>query len=161
MRPTGERKRSPRKRAAVAAEGQPRPPQVRQLVVVTGLSGSGKVTALKALEDIGYYSVDNLPVDLIPKLAELAKDSPNILSAALGVDIREGQALERFPAIYSELGRVLPTSLIFMEADTSRGWRDFIPNLQIHCVAGTHTTMIQEPLVVDVARLLGEELRPL
>lgn len=47
----------------------------------------------------------------------------------------------------------------FMEADTSRGWRDFIPNLQVHSVAGTHTTMIQEPLVMDVARLLDERLR--
>ena len=52
---------------------------------------------LKALEDLGYYSVDNLPIDLIPKFAELAKVAPNIRRAALVVDIREGAALERFP----------------------------------------------------------------
>lgn len=50
------------------------------------------------------------------------------------------------------------TPMGFMEADTSRGWRDFIPNLQIHSVPGTHTGMIQEPYIADVARLLNEKL---
>ena len=48
-----------------------------ELVVITGMSGSGKATVLKALEDLGYYAVDNLPIELIPKFAELAKDSPH------------------------------------------------------------------------------------
>ena len=57
---------------------------------------------LKAFEDLGYYSVDNLPIDLIPKFAELTKDAPNVRRAALVVDIREGVALERFPALYKK-----------------------------------------------------------
>jgi UPF0042 nucleotide-binding protein len=61
--------------------------------------------------------VDNLPVDLIPKLAELTRDSPSIRRAALVVDIREGRSLERFPEIYSELRRHLRTRLIFLDAD--------------------------------------------
>ena len=64
-----------------------------ELVIITGLSGSGKGTVLKAFEDLGYYSVDNLPLDLIPKFAELARDAPRIRRAALVVDIREGAAL--------------------------------------------------------------------
>ena len=54
----------------------PSAPQT-ELVIITGLSGSGKGTVLKALEDLGYYSVDNLPIELIPKFAELTKDAPN------------------------------------------------------------------------------------
>ena len=69
-----------------------------ELVIITGLSGSGKGTVLKAFEDLGYYSVDNLPIELIPKFAELTKNAPNIRRAALVVDIREGTALERLPA---------------------------------------------------------------
>src|ERR1017187_7210421 len=69
-----------------------------ELVIITGLSGSGKGSMLKAFEDLGYYSVDNLPVELIPKFAELTRDSSKFLSAALVVDIREGGGLDRFPA---------------------------------------------------------------
>ncbi|HOK47603.1 MAG TPA: RNase adapter RapZ, partial [Bryobacteraceae bacterium] len=65
-------------------------PASPELVIITGLSGSGKGTVLKCLEDLGYYSVDNLPIDLIPKFAELTKASPGISQAALVVDIREG-----------------------------------------------------------------------
>ena len=70
-----------------------------ELVIITGVSGSGKGTVLKALEDLGYYSVDNLPIELIPKFAELVKSAPNIRRAALVVDIREGTALEKFPGV--------------------------------------------------------------
>src|SRR5271165_1365121 len=92
-------------------------PTRTEVVIITGLSGSGKGTVLKAFEDLGYYSVDNLPIDLIPKLAELAKDAPNIRRAALVVDIREGAALERFPAMFKRIQRKLPTRLLFLEAD--------------------------------------------
>ncbi len=87
-----------------------------ELVVITGLSGSGKVTVLKSLEDMGYYSVDNLPVELIPKFGELVRDSPTIRRAALLVDIREGESLERFPDVYARLRRLLPSTLVFLEA---------------------------------------------
>ncbi len=99
-------------RQAVRKRGAPQP----ELVVITGLSGSGKVTVLKSLEDMGYYSVDNLPVELIPKFGELVRDSPNIRRAALLVDIREGDALKRFPAVYAKLRRTLPATLVFLEA---------------------------------------------
>src|SRR5579862_3847907 len=88
-----------------------------ELVIITGLSGSGKGTVLKAFEDLGYYSVDNLPIDLIPKFADLAKNAPNIRRAALVVDIREGTALEKFPALFKRIRRQVPTRLVFLEAD--------------------------------------------
>src|SRR3981081_1773663 len=70
-----------------------------ELVVITGMSGSGKASALKAFEDLGYYCVDNLPVELIPRFAELALQSGEIPRKALVVDVREGSQLEKLPAI--------------------------------------------------------------
>jgi RNase adapter protein RapZ len=90
--------------------------QNAELVIITGLSGSGKGTVLKSLEDLGYYSVDNLPIDLIGKFAELTQENPTRRKAALVVDIREGEALERFPEIYRQVQRSLPTTLLFLEA---------------------------------------------
>jgi len=88
-----------------------------ELVIITGLSGSGKATVLKALEDVGYYAVDNLPIGLLPKFAELAKGSANVQRAALVIDIREGQNLKHFPAIFQKLRRRIPATLVFLEAD--------------------------------------------
>ncbi|RPI11235.1 MAG: RNase adapter RapZ [Acidobacteriales bacterium] len=99
-----------------ARAGPPVAKQQPELGLITGLSGSGKGTVLKCLEDLGYYSVDNLPVDLIPKFGELVRDSPTIRCAALVVDIREGEALKRLPAVYAKLRRCLPASLVFLEA---------------------------------------------
>src|SRR6185369_6226744 len=103
-----------------------------ELVIITGLSGSGKGTVLKAFEDLGFYSVDNLPLELIPKFAELTKDSPNIRSAALVVDIREGGALERFPALFKRIRRMVPTRLIFLEADDASLLRRFSETRRPH-----------------------------
>jgi len=86
-----------------------------ELIIITGVSGSGKGTVLKGLEDLGYYAVDNLPLDLIPKFAELVHDSTR--RAALVVDIREGETLKRFPAVYKRLRHALRTRLLFLEAE--------------------------------------------
>ncbi len=90
----------------------------RQLVVITGPSGSGKGSVLKAFEDVGYYCVDNLPVDLIPKFADiLSSSSGRIERAAVVVDIRGGEALSSLPATYHALARDnLKLSLVFLEA---------------------------------------------
>src|SRR3990167_3541061 len=79
--------------------GKTRRPYETDLVIVTGMSGSGKGSVLKVFEDLGYYCVDNLPVDLIPKFAELTRNSREMRRAALVVDIREGKGLKRFPAL--------------------------------------------------------------
>ena len=71
----------------------------KELVIVTGISGSGKASALKAFEDLGYHAVDNLPLELLPDFAELVGKSSEIESAAIVVDIREGQTLDRLPEI--------------------------------------------------------------
>jgi len=103
-----------------------------ELVIITGLSGSGKGSVLKVFEDLGYYSVDNLPIGLIPKFAELARDSASIRFAALVVDIREGQGLKRFPEIFGRIRREIPTRLIFLEADDDTIMRRFSETRRPH-----------------------------
>src|SRR5437899_67046 len=102
-----------------ARDGRPAPPASRkatELVVITGMSGSGKASVLKAFEDLGYYAVDNLPVELMPRFAELVKQSAEIDRAALVVDIREGQKLGRIPQYLQQLKRSLNTTVLFLEA---------------------------------------------
>ncbi len=86
------------------------------LVILTGLSGSGKASVLKILEDIGYYAVDNLPIDLIPTFAQLCRQSQEISRAALVVDIREGKALRRFPKMFRDLRRETRVQLVYLES---------------------------------------------
>jgi UPF0042 nucleotide-binding protein len=108
------------------------PGERAELVIITGLSGSGKGTVLKGLEDLGYYSVDNLPIDLIPKFAQLVKDAPTIRRAALVVDIREGDALRRFPALYKSIRRDIPVTLVFLEAGDESLMRRFSETRRPH-----------------------------
>ncbi len=84
--------------------------------MITGMSGSGKASVLKAFEDLGYYCVDNLPVELIHRFADLARESAQIEKTALVVDIREGAQLRRLPAIIRLLKKSLPTTVLFLEA---------------------------------------------
>lgn len=89
----------------------------RQLVIVTGLSGSGKGSVLKTFEDLGFYCVDNLPVALIPMFSELYDEGRGeIERAALLVDAREGEQIEKLPGYYRTLANSHPTTLVFIEA---------------------------------------------
>src|SRR5579864_5888829 len=115
-----------------AGRTEPESVQKPELVVITGLSGSGKASVLKSLEDLGFYSVDNLPVELIPKFAELTRDNPSVQATALVVDIREGTGLKRFPEIFSQLRRSISAQLIFLEADEGALVRRFSETRRPH-----------------------------
>jgi len=106
--------------------------QKPELVAITGLSGSGKASVLKALEDLGFYSVDNLPVELIPKFAELIRDNPAVRAAALVVDIREGTGLKRFPEVFARIRPLVDAKLIFLEADDEALLRRFSETRRPH-----------------------------
>src|ERR1700687_775002 len=90
--------------------------QKARLVMITGLSGSGKITALKVFEDMGYYCVDNLPAELIPSFAQLIEDTRDNKNAAIVVDIREGRPLEQLPGIIGDLKKRLDVTLIYLDA---------------------------------------------
>lgn len=94
-----------------------RPAARHPFIIVTGLSGSGKSQAIRALEDLGYFCVDNLPTELIPTLAQLAVRGA-FEKAAIVADVREQRFLSTFPAVFARLKKMawLQPVLIFLEA---------------------------------------------
>jgi RNase adapter protein RapZ len=106
--------------------------EVRELVIITGLSGSGKLSALKAFEDLGYYAVDNMPIELVPRFAELIAESAATTRAALVVDVREGLGLERFPSILKQIRKTLATTVIYLEASEAALLRRFSETRRPH-----------------------------
>jgi len=89
-----------------------------RVVVVTGLSGSGKSTAIRGLEDLGFYCIDNLPVALIPRFVELWESSgEDVTRVALGIDVRERRLLAEFPRMCSELRQSgVELEVLYLEA---------------------------------------------
>jgi UPF0042 nucleotide-binding protein len=106
-------------------------------IVLTGLSGSGKSQAIRALEDLGYFCVDNLPTTLIPTLAKLSIRGGDIDKVAIVVDVREGNFLSSFPGIFHQLQRMrgLNPVLIFLEASNSALVRRFSETRRPHPLA--------------------------
>ena len=107
-------------------------------IVLTGLSGSGKSQAIRALEDLGYFCVDNLPTTLIPTLARLSvRAGGNIEKVAIVVDVREGGFLSSFPKIFRQLRKMprLNPVLIFLEASHATLVRRFSETRRPHPLA--------------------------
>jgi UPF0042 nucleotide-binding protein len=112
-----------------------------ELVILTGLSGAGKASALKAFEDLGFYSVDNMPLELVTRFADLVRQSTEITRAALVVDVREGQTLERFPAILRQVRKTLPTTVLFLEASDAALLRRFSETRRPHPLGRTDSVV--------------------
>jgi UPF0042 nucleotide-binding protein len=114
----------------------PRPPKKRdprQLVILTGLSGSGKGSVLNTFEDLGFYCVDNLPVALIPVFSELYDEGRGeIERAALLVDAREGEQIEKLPIFYRALASNHQATLVFIEASDEALMRRFSETRRPH-----------------------------
>ena len=125
----------------------------RELVILTGMSGAGKASALKAFEDLGFYSVDNLPLELIPRFADLVRTSTEITRAALVIDVREGSRLDRFPSILKKVRKVLPTRVLFLDAADDALVRRFSETRRPHPLG-------REETVVDSIRAERKRLDP-
>lgn len=108
-----------------------------RFIVLTGLSGSGKSQAIRALEDLGYYCVDNLPVSLLPVMAELAERQIEHQRVAVVMDIREPRFVSHFPRVYRKLrtNRHLTQRLIFLEAGHAELVRRFSETRRPHPLA--------------------------
>lgn len=144
-----------------------------ELVVITGMSGSGKASVLKAFEDLGYYCVDNLPVRLIPSFAELVSQSAETARTALVVDVREGRQLEELPAIVKAVRRIIETKMIFLEASDAVLLRRYSETRRPHPLgvdAPVRTSLTTErrhlrhiramaDLVIDTSKFNVHELR--
>ena len=107
-------------------------------VIVTGMSGAGKSTALKMLEDVGYICVDNLPVPLIPKMADLLRvPGTEINKAALGVDIRSGQSFEELEKVLEELDSTgMQYEILFLESSDDVLIKRYKETRRFHPLAG-------------------------
>jgi len=118
---------------------------VERLVIVTGLSGSGKSLAAQCLEDLDFFCVDNLPVGLIPPFCELIqRGSQQISRAALVIDIREKAFLEQFPAMLRELrDKRTPVQLLFLECSDDTLKRRFSETRRPHPMAAASRTLEQ------------------
>lgn len=148
----------------------------RRFVILTGLSGSGKTQAIRALEDLGYFCIDNLPTQLIPTMAELStREDAGLDKVAIVVDVREGGFLAQFPRVYRKLKAqpgVNPT-LIFLEASDSALVRRFSETRRPHPLAADRSVsegIVEErqkldairamaDLIVDTSNLTVHELR--
>lgn len=88
-----------------------------RFVIVTGMSGAGRSTALKILEDCGYYCADNLPISLLPMFAQLMNDNPDITKAAVGIDIRNGKELDKMDGQLADMKAAgFQYEILFMDA---------------------------------------------
>jgi UPF0042 nucleotide-binding protein len=114
-----------------------------RVVVVTGLSGSGKSTATKAFEDLDYFCVDNLPVILLTDFLKLReKSSEDLYHIALGMDIRERSFLESYPRVFSELWeRGTNLEILFLEAADEALQRRFSQTRRKHPLVGAGTVL--------------------
>lgn len=146
----------------------------RQLVILTGLSGSGKSTVLRAFEDMGFYCVDNLPVELIPIFAELhGAGEGDFARAALLVDAREGLQLEKLPPLLKHLKKEHPITLVFIEANEDALLRRYSETRRPHPLGKDfsvreslkHERALMEPIrkladvVIDSTQFNVHELR--
>ena len=144
-------------RASRTRTGQP-------FIVLTGLSGSGKSQAIRALEDLGYFCVDNLPTTLIPTLARLSlRASGDIGKVAIVVDVREGGFLSSFPKIFTRLRRMrrLNPVLIFLEASDAALVRRFSETRRPHPLAPDRSVsegIREERARLNVIRELADEI---
>ena len=146
-----------------------------RLVIVTGMSGSGKQTAMKLLEDAGYYCVDNLPVPLVPTFAELiVQPGSEIEKAAVGLDIRSDQAFGDIMKALSQLTeRGIAYEVLFMDADDSTLLKRYKESRRMHPIDGNgaieesilkERSILKEirdkaDYVIDTSSLLTRELK--
>jgi RNase adapter protein RapZ len=146
-----------------------------RFIVLTGLSGSGKSQAIRALEDLGYYCVDNLPVSLLPVMAELSERQSDHNRVAVVMDVRESRFVSDFPRVYRQLktNKNLRTKLIFLEAGHAELVRRFSETRRPHPLApdrpvteglseersSLRTIRAMADKVVDTSKLNVHELR--
>jgi UPF0042 nucleotide-binding protein len=147
-------------RAAAKPSRPPNRPE-KELVVVTGISGAGKASALRAFEDLGYHAVDNLPIELLPEFAALVGKSGEVRQAAIVVDVREGPTLDRLPEILIEVRKLLPTRVVFLDAQDAVLVRRYSETRRPHPLGRSETvsrSIVEERQLLDPIRNLADTL---
>ena len=151
-------------KTGVRHSGQPRKSATKsgkELVILTGISGAGKASALKAFEDLGFQAVDNLPLELMQEFAGLVARSKEIERAAIVVDVREGQALDRLPEIIKYVKQVLPTRVVFLDAQDPVLVRRYSETRRPHPLRRSESvsrSIVEERQMLDQVRNVADTL---
>src|SRR5579863_11231 len=133
----------------------------KELVIVTGISGAGKASALRNFEDLGYHAVDNLPLELLTEFAGLVGKSRDVEHAAIVVDVREGQTLDRLPEILKQVKQILPTRVVFLDAQDAVLVRRYSETRRPHPLRKSETverSIVEERQLLDPIRNLADTL---
>ena len=133
----------------------------KELVIVTGISGAGKASALKAFEDLGYHCVDNLPLELLPDFARLVERSAEIERAAIVVDVREGTTLDLLPEILKSVRTLLATRVGFLDAQDAVLVRRYSETRRPHPLGRSETvsrSIVEERQLLDPIRNVADTL---
>jgi len=130
-------------------------------VIVTGISGAGKASALKAFEDLGFHAVDNLPLELLPNFASLVAASIEVERAVIVVDVREGPTLDQLPEILKSVRKQLPTRVVFLDAQDAVLVRRFSETRRPHPLGRSETvwrSIVEERQLLDPIRNVTDTL---
>jgi UPF0042 nucleotide-binding protein len=133
----------------------------KELVIVTGISGAGKASALKAFEDLGFHCVDNLPLELLPDFAKLVSKSAEVERAAIVMDVREGPTLDRLPEILEDVKKLLHTRVVFLDAQDGVLVRRYSETRRPHPLGLSETvsrSIVEERQLLDPIRNVADTL---
>ena len=138
-----------------------RPRGGKQLVIVTGISGAGKASALKAFEDLGFHCVDNLPLELLPEFARLVSASTDVARAAIVIDVREGATLDRLPDILKSIKKLIEIRVVYLDAQDAVLVRRYSETRRPHPLGRSETvsrSIVEERQLLDPIRNVADTL---
>jgi len=130
-------------------------------VIVTGISGAGKASALRAFEDLGFHAVDNLPLELLLSFAGLIVKAAEHERAVIVVDIREGKTLDRLPQILKRVKKLIPTRVVFLDCQDAVLVRRYSETRRPHPLSQMETvsrSIVEERQLLDPIRNVADTL---
>jgi len=133
----------------------------RELVIVTGISGAGKASALRAFEDLGFHAVDNLPLELLLSFAGLIVKAAEHERAVIVVDVREGKTLDRLPQILKRVKKLIPTRVVFLDCQDAVLVRRYSETRRPHPLSQMETvsrSIVEERQLLDPIRNVADTL---
>ena len=130
-------------------------------MIVTGISGSGKASALRAFEDLGFHAVDNLPLELLLSFADLVVKAAEHESAVIVVDVREGTTLDSLPQILKKVKKLIPTRVVFLDCQDAVLVRRYSETRRPHPLSRMETvsrSIVEERQLLDPIRNVADTL---
>ena len=160
MTPQKQSRHTSKSKIAARKPAPPRKPG-KELIILTGISGAGKASALKAFEDLGYHCVDNLPLELLPQFAAILDKSTEVERAAIVMDVREGATLDRLPEILKSIKKLLQIRVVYLDAQDAVLVRRYSETRRPHPLGQSDTvwrSIVEERQLLDPIRNVADTL---